>query len=74
MINMIKSIIDRLLESYSVSIIKSSKDWFIPLRITFIIASIIVYCFSIVTISIVVLLIIFFVIPISYFYKVFSHD
>ena len=74
MINMIKAIIDRLFESYKVSIIKSSKGWFIPLRVIYIMASIIVYCFSIVTISIVVLLIFFIVIPISYIYNLCSLD
>jgi len=62
---LILAIIDKLIETYKYSVIQVSKEWFIPFRLSYIAASIIVYIFSILVIIVVVLIVLLIVIPIS---------
>lgn len=62
---LILAIIDKLIETYNYSVIQVSKEWFIPIRLLYIAASIIVYIFSILVIIAVVLIVLLIVIPIS---------
>ncbi|MBI4228863.1 MAG: hypothetical protein HY693_03975, partial [Deltaproteobacteria bacterium] len=51
---LVLAIIDKLIETYNYSVIQVSKEWFIPFRLSYIAASIIVYIFSILVIIVVV--------------------
>ena len=64
---LILAIIDKLIETYSYSVIEISKDWFIPLRLLYIGAALIAYIFSIFVIIVVVLIVVLIVIPLSLF-------
>ncbi|HEX9666704.1 MAG TPA: hypothetical protein VGA95_09130 [Thermodesulfobacteriota bacterium] len=64
---LILAIIDKLIETYNYSVLQISKDWFIPLRLLYIGAAIIVYIFSILVIIAVVLIVVLIVIPLSLF-------
>ncbi len=66
---MVIAIINRVIESFKISVIQFSNDWFILFRILFIVASLIVYGFSIIIILVLALFVIFIVTPISYFYR-----
>jgi Trk-type K+ transport system membrane component len=64
---LIIAIIDKLIETYNYTVIQISKDWFIPLRLLYMAAAIIVYIFSILVIIAVVLIVVLIVIPLSLF-------
>jgi len=66
---MVIAIINRVIESFKISVIQFSNDWFILFRILFIVASLIVYGFSIIIILVLALFVIFIVTPMSYFYR-----
>jgi len=66
---MVITIFDRVIESFKISVIQFSDDWFVLFRILFIVASLIVYCFSIIIILVLVLFVIFIVSPISFLYR-----
>lgn len=62
---LITAIIDRLIESYNLSVIQLSRNWFLPLRLLYMAAGITVYIFSIIVILAVVLIVFLIVIPLS---------
>jgi hypothetical protein len=62
---LIIAIVDKLIETYYFSVIQISKDWFIPLRLLYLAAAIIVYIFSILVIIFVVLIVVLMVLPLS---------
>ena len=64
---LIVAIFDKLIETYQFGVIQISKDWFIPFRLLYMAAAIIVYIFSILVIIAVVLIVVLIVIPLSLF-------
>ncbi len=64
---LISAVIDKLFETYNYSVIQISRDWFVPLRLLYIGAAVIVYVFSIIVIVSVVLIVVLIVIPLSLF-------
>lgn len=71
MINMVFTVISRFIQSYSTVVLEVSKDWFILYKIVFIPVSLFIYFLTFFVIAVVLLIVVFIAVPLSYVSKLF---